>query len=294
MSVKIRLNRLKLKAIKHAPQIATIGGVAGLIGAGIWACKRTMKMPELVEKHKMVMDSIEDAKENDEDYTEKDAQHDTIVEYKTMTVNVVKLYGIPVAIAVGSTACIIGSHVVMNRRNVALASSLSIVTQQFRNYRNNVIKELGEEVDREFRFNLKESENEDEKNPGGENSEKQNKNPADEYGPFTKIFDESNPYHTKDPEQNRYFLSSQQNFANEKLREKGFLFLNDILEMLGFPKTRLGQIWGWTYDETCPISDNYIDFGLFNFDREKIRDFHNGYEYSIILDFNCVPILDYI
>ena len=46
------------------------------------------------------------------------------------------------------------------------------------------------------------------------------------------------------------------------------------------------EVCGWIYDEENPIGDNYVDFGIFNCMEEKVRDFVNGYERSILLDFN--------
>ena len=57
--------------------------------------------------------------------------------------------------------------------------------------------------------------------------------------------------------------------------------------MLGIPKTAAGQIVGWVYDEEHPIGDNFIDFGIYDDKRnEQVRDFVNGRERSILLDFN--------
>ena len=56
--------------------------------------------------------------------------------------------------------------------------------------------------------------------------------------------------------------------------------------MLGIPRTKAGQVVGWVYDENCPVGDNYVDFGIYDIHREKCRDFVNGYERTILLDFN--------
>ena len=84
--------------------------------------------------------------------------------------------------------------------------------------------------------------------------------------------------------------------ANDLLKAKGYLFLNDVYDMLGIPRTKAGQIVGWTYDrETCesktvdengdPVGDGFIDFGIFNAKRPN-RRFVDGYESVILLDFN--------
>ena len=72
------------------------------------------------------------------------------------------------------------------------------------------------------------------------------------------------------------------------LRSRGHLFLNEVYDLLGFPRTKAGAVVGWIYDERHPIGDNFVDFGIFNIQREKARDFVNGYEAAIILDFNVV------
>lgn len=63
--------------------------------------------------------------------------------------------------------------------------------------------------------------------------------------------------------------------------------------MLDIPRTKAGQIVGWAYDLNNPSGDNYVDFGIYETNRKVVRDFINGYERSIILDFNVDgPILE--
>ena len=70
------------------------------------------------------------------------------------------------------------------------------------------------------------------------------------------------------------------------LKAKGYLFLNDVYDMLGIPRTKAGQIVGWIYDEKNPIGDNFVDFGIYDGNKETVRNFVNGYERTILLDFN--------
>lgn len=80
------------------------------------------------------------------------------------------------------------------------------------------------------------------------------------------------------------FLRAQQQFANDKLVADGFLFLNDVYDMLGIDKTPTGQLVGWKYDElNNDVGDNYVDFGIMETNRET-ED--GGYEPVILLDFN--------
>ena len=43
---------------------------------------------------------------------------------------------------------------------------------------------------------------------------------------------------------------------------------------------------GVVYDKKNPIGDNYVDFGIYNTSKEANRNFVNGYERTILLDFN--------
>ena len=96
-------------------------------------------------------------------------------------------------------------------------------------------------------------------------------------------FDETCAGWTKCAENNKLFLLCQQEYANEKLKAKGFLFLNEVYEMLGMPRTKAGQMVGWAYDKDNQTGDNFVDFGLY---APHNANFINGYERSVLLDFN--------
>ena len=91
------------------------------------------------------------------------------------------------------------------------------------------------------------------------------------------------------------YLKNQQAYANDLLKSRGYLFLNEVYEILGFPRTAAGQQIGWIYDEKHPIGDNFVDFGLYNMTNEQTNNFVNGYERSVLLEFNHDGnILEYI
>lgn len=109
---------------------------------------------------------------------------------------------------------------------------------------------------------------------------------------YARYFNEGCVGWTTDAEYNLMFLRDQQRYANDMLRSRGYLFLNDVYKMLDIPLTKAGQIVGWVYDDDQPIGDNFVDFGL---GMESNRDFVNGIENVALLDFNVDGnILDYI
>ena len=100
---------------------------------------------------------------------------------------------------------------------------------------------------------------------------------------YARYFDETNQYWSKDPEFNKMYLMQQQTYFTELLKSRGHLFLNEVYDALGMPRTKAGQLVGWIYDEKNPIGDNYVDFGIF---KEDNSDFVNGKANKILLDFN--------
>ena len=104
---------------------------------------------------------------------------------------------------------------------------------------------------------------------------------------YAKFFDEFNPNWCKNPEKNLIFLRGIQQDCNDRLHSRGFLFLNEVYEALGLPMTQYGQQVGWIMGN----GDDYVDFGIMDGYRESVRDFVNGYEPSILLDFNVDGVI---
>lgn len=61
----------------------------------------------------------------------------------------------------------------------------------------------------------------------------------------SKRFNSRSYQWTKTPEYNKIFLKSQENYFNDLLKAKGYVFLNEVYKSLGIPETRFGQRMGW-------------------------------------------------
>jgi hypothetical protein len=83
-------------------------------------------------------------------------------------------------------------------------------------------------------------------------------------------FDSQSPHWFGDPEILRMFVRTQQNYANDLLRARGHLFVNEVLDMLSIPRTPRGQLEGWLYTDT---ERDQVDFGCWDqeFDKESIE-----------------------
>ena len=293
-NVTRNFNKASLKLKKYSPEILVVAGVVGTVASAVMACKATTKVGQIMDKSKkdikLIHDSVEHPENLPEEYTVEDSKKDLAIVYAHTGLNLIKLYGPSVALGVLSIASILTSNNILRKRNVAIAAAYTVVDSGFKEYRGRVIERFGEELDKELKLNIKAKEFEetvvDEK--GKEKTVKKTVNVAEpnEYSDYARCFDDGCAGWDKDSEYNLMFLRHQQNHANELLRSNGYLFLNDVYDMLGIPRTRAGQVVGWIYDEKNPIGDNYVDFGIYDITREKNRDFVNGYERSIWLDFN--------
>ena len=293
---------LKLK--KHSPEILVVGGVVGLVTSGVMACKATTKLSAILDDSKEQIELFDKVAANPEmvkeEYTVEDAEKDKKIVKVQTAVKVAKLYAPAVAIGMVSIGAIFASNNIMRKRNVALGAAYATVDRAFKDYRNRVVDRFGEELDKELRYNLKTKEVKEtvEDENGKKKTVKRNIKYMDSPMPseFAVIYDDGCAGWTKDPEDNKFFLIQQQRYANERLKRRGYLSLNEVYELLGFPSTKAGQVVGWLYDCKDPNykGDNFVDFGLYNVDYEPNRDFVNGYERNIILDFNVAPIIDFM
>lgn len=297
-------NRFGMKIKKHSPEILLVTGIVGTVTSAVMACKATTKIDFILEDTKDKVDIIHAGVENGEvmgklddgeiglvPYSEQDGKKDLAVVYAQAGIQFAKLYGPSVILGAASIGCILASHNIIRKRNVALAAAYATIDSSFKEYRNRVVSRFGKELDRELKYNIKAQEiektisNED----GSETTVTETVNTVEPNlnSDYARFFDECSPYWEKDAEYNLMFLKRQQDYANELLKAKGYLFLNEVYEMLGIQKTRAGQIVGWTYDPYNNVDgDNYIDFGIYDVHDKQKRLFVNGHERSILLDFN--------
>lgn len=288
-------NRTGLKIKKHSPEILLAAGTVGVVVSGVMACKATLKVNEILDESKQQIDTIHAVAADPnmaEKYTAEDSKKDLAIVYTQTAVKMIKLYGPSVGLGVVSLGCMIGSNRILSKRNVALAAAYTAVDKSFKEYRGRVIERFGKQLDKELRYNIKAKEIEEvSKDENGHEVVKKEvvdviEDDPNTYSPYSIVFDDGNEGWDPDPERTKFFLIQQQNWANERLKAKGHLFLNEVYDMLGARRTKAGAQVGWVYDEKNVVGDNYVDFGIFDTRRSKARDFVNGYEKVIVLDFN--------
>ena len=303
------IGRSGLIVKKYSPEILMGVGIIGVITSTVMACKATLKVDEVLHDTRGKLNRIKDAGETEETvageaYSKKDYQKDMTITYVQTGVEFIKLYGPAVTLGVASIACILGAHNIMQKRNVALVAAYKAVEQSFNYYRKRVVEEFGEDKDRQFKYGLREETITviEEDADGKKKKVKKTIEVVDVNGcsQYARFFDEASIQWCKTPEHNLVFLRCQQNYMNDLLHARGHLFLNEVYDELGIPRSSAGALVGWVMDQ----GDNFVDFGMYNSNttgygndhhcdtiNEERRDFINGYRTSILLDFNVDGIM---
>lgn len=293
---------------RKSPELLVVFGIAGMIGSTVMACKATTKAGQIAQDAKKDIEVIHEADEHGataigKPYSHEDCKKDLTMTYVQTSIKYAKLYGPAVILGAASITGILASHNIMRKRNIALTAALTATTDSFKKYRGRVVERFGEQVEKELRYGVKakEIESSETDENGKEKKVKSMADVAEEgwdpckYSPYAKIFDELHDDWSENAEHNMFYLRARQSQANDMLKSRGHLFLNEVYDLLGFPRTKAGAVVGWIYDPKHLLGDNYVDFGMFEVQRASSRNFMNGYAPGIVLDFNVAGnILDQV
>lgn len=284
-AVTSKVGRQLLQAQKHSPHLLFGAGVAGVVTGTVMACRATLKVDAYTADAAAKLKEID--KLEHVEYSEEDRKKDKAIVYIQTAAKVAKLYAPSVIVLGGSIVALTSSHSIMTRRNAGLTAAYAALEKGFDEYRKRVRDELGEDKEREFRYGYEPCEVVDETEEGVKKSVVNRVKPGTP-SIYARFFDPTSSNWSKRPEYNKIFLQSQQNYANDMLLARGHLFLNEVYDMLGLERSSAGSVVGWVLDKA---GDSYVDFGVFDASREKARDFVNGHEGSILLDFNVDGVI---
>ena len=280
--------KVGMKIKKDSPEILIVAGIAGTVVSAVLACKATTKVGEILEETKETLNTIHEGMESGEikghEYTKDDGKKDMVIVYSKTALNLAKLYGPSLILGALSITSILASNNILRKRNVAIGAAYAAIDQSFKDYRNRVIDRFGEQVDNELKYGIKAKKLDSIEVDTDTGKEKKVKKTVMVTDPNLKsdyaiYFDSKSRNYENNPDYNRMFLRAQQNYANDKLQTRGHLFLNEVLDDLDLPRTKAGQIVGWTKDGP----DGYVNFHIMDVERE-MED--GRYEPAILLDFN--------
>lgn len=306
LAIKQFVNKGVFMLKKNSPTILVFTGIGVGIAGAVTACRATTKLNDILEETKTNVDLIHKSVDDEtlpEKYTEEDAKKDLAITYAQTGVKIAKLYAPAVAMGVVSIGCILQSHNIMTKRNVALAAAYATVDKGFKEYRERVVDRFGERVDKELKYGIKAkkiTETVTDEETGKKKKVAKTIDTVDEFrdmpSEYSRFFDQytrdkdgnviKNPAWVPNGELNLKFLLIQQDLAQNILEGKGYITLNEVYDMLCLPRSQAGSIMGWRYDKNDPeLSLTRVDFGIFDH-ADNFSDFiydNEGNE-AILLD----------
>lgn len=296
-SVSKKAGKAELKLKKNSPEILLGIGIVGFVGTVVTACSATLRADEVIDYHKKKINDIHEAKEIVEqdpegelEYDEHLYRQDLGIQYLKTTGKMLKLYAPSIALGAFSLGCILTSRNIMQRRYLGVVAAYNGVSMAFEEYRKRVKDEYGDELDKHFRYGTtydtlteikidEETGKKTKEKVPVEQTDSSVVNPNDD---SCRFFDSSNPNWDKNPNFSMMFLRGQQNYLNDLLHTRGHVFLNEVYDALGFEHTPQGAVLGWIEGK----GDDYIDFGLYDQNKDNVRRFVNGTDNTILLEFN--------
>lgn len=256
MEIKKIISSIKFFGKKYAPELLLGGALVSGTACIITASKATLKAKNSMDAHKERKLEIA-TKADSEIITSEEAKDEMRKEIVKVGLELAKEYAIPFSLYTATIGCVFGSYKVQKSRIQALSTTLAAMSAAYSSLlmrlKNGAENGLTAEEVLQGKYVCK-VENED-----GTVDELTTTvdNPYD--SPFKFRFDKYstvwNPHHCS----NETILMSELNWCNNLLQIQGYLFLNDVLDRLGIPRTKAGQILGWRTDGD---GDGYIDFGV--------------------------------
>lgn len=277
-------HRAVLKLKKNSPKILFAAGMVGMAGTIVFSARAAVKTQPAVQEFKNKIETIED---------DTDAHRISLEERKTLILQeygnfgfeMTKAYAFPVVLGLASAAALTKSHQILTARNAAVTAAYAGLDKLFKEYRQRVVAELGEQKDQEFAYGSTSKDIVAYDEGGNAVIQEKKSIPKDAKSLYGCWFDEGNRNWSKNNGYNYTFLDNQQQWANLQLKSRGHLFLNEVYDLIGMPRTKEGAVVGWIYygkDE----SDGYVDMGF-----HKNPDFVAGFERNVFLDFNVDGVI---
>lgn len=210
---------------KNSPKILTGLAVAGTVTTAILAGKASIDAYKKLEELKEIEEG------GHEPFTTKEK-----------AVNILPIY-IPTGIMVITTAaCIIGSHEISARRQLALASAYSLSTEAMKEMQNKVEETYGKKKAEKLKDDI--------------HHDHVIANPPTEE---TIIITGKGNTLCYDEYSGRYFrgdiedIKRSINKLNADLLNGNWILLNDFYDLIGLKTVGMGEDWGWSICTTGPI-----------------------------------------
>jgi hypothetical protein len=274
------VSRAGLKIAKQSPHLMFGAGLVAVVGGAVLAARATLKAEPIVDQLNHDLEQIQEMRATsvklDTRYATTEYKRDVMVMLGRHGKDLGKTYGPALLVGGSGIALLIASHTTLARRNKALALTLTAVSQAYAGYRNRVREHVGRDKELELFTNARPVEVETEDG----RIELQMESSPNDFSIYAVCFDEQSRLWSKGHGVNYMSVVGVQRYMNQRLASHGHVFLNEVYDALGLPRTTPGSVVGWLWNSD---GDNYIDFGI---NTPMNMAFVDGYERSCWLDFN--------
>ncbi len=247
---------------QYRPKIEIYAGTGLILGSTAYACYQSTKLKDTNAAALKRVEEVHKKYEIADVIDEKKMKNDIVKARIQQVGDIAALYALP-AIGVATGIALIGDGVhVYDTRLADSALKYNALLAAWNAYRGRVKKEVGDEKEEEI-YHKKE----DDKDKESEDRSERNLNDS----PYTRLWAETcSDSWDPNPEVSKNFLLMQQASANNLIQSRmrslgyGWLYLNEVLEMLGYPLTDEGQDVGWFIDPNGEVGnlEGFVDFGI--------------------------------
>lgn len=229
----------KVKVV--SPHVLIVGGVIGLVGAGIYACVKT---PEAVDIIDDVAGDIDDVRSDS-----TCGVRDLVVCYCRGGARIARHYAVPVCIAGLSICAIFGSHKMMVCQIGKWSSAYGLLAESYRRYRNEVVDRYGEDVDRQIYRGEREIMDVDPETGEVKDTSNIDYDPDAPCGVYDIIL----PYYADDNQ-----ITCWSNYFTDYLRLCKHLTLADVRKYFGVQALGGAGVVGWHVETEIDDSGNRV------------------------------------
>lgn len=306
------LNKFGLVLAKHGPKIMIWSGCGGMLLSIYEFCRAAKKSVPITQEHQEKMVKIQEEIDRQiviygkDSYDKKACGKMIFDEKRDYAWKMSKLYFRPTIEASVSMCLILGGEGIISRRLGRISAYAGALEESFGRYRENVRLDAGEDKDREYLTGIQRKQVEAVITDDDGNEKKVDadvyvrKNDDTNPSIYAFFFDEYSTKWVNNAFANLLFLRSEQSWANDILWTRGYIFLDEIIDALGIQVSRekreMMRIVGWYLSEEDRKERRLekrkkVDFNIYNLTQATKRAFIDGYEPSVLLDFNVDGVI---
>lgn len=282
-----------------APDVMLAGGIALTVGGSVYACVQTAKHIPAIKQ-----EIVEEKESIEFEQLEEDAKRQITGLYLEKAGKLAKVYAVPAAMVTTGVLLTVAAHNEQGRRIAMVTAAYNSIFTSYNEYRARVVEKEGPEQDLRYLHGEREETVVEQKTTkSGKVTEKEKQvtvfGSGDGEDLYKKCFSiRTSTQWRNDPDYNLQFVKSCERMAEQKFKAQGYLFLDEVYEMLGFEleKHSNAKIVGWVDDAN---GTKHIDFRIFCPDnpwdvqavnRAALKG-DSCFDSEIYLDFNCDGII---